>query len=303
MYAFQMGNALNRREFLTRSAAGLAGSAFLSRSRAQTGNKLDRVAVMTSYFGTRMPDTRDKGHPAVTKDLNILDFPEMIADHFHIHHVEVQQMYFPSTEPSYFKQFQDRLKKAKSRVSNMPLEFDEQGTPGIVSVCSADSAIRERAIGLTKEWIDHAAVLGSPSVMVNQGPLEAGKLEHAIEGLRAVSAYGKSKNVVVTIENRGNSTPEVLVEVIKASGIYANPDIGNFRDDETRKRGLRMLYPLSHGNTHVKLMPDRFDFAQTVAISKEMGYKGIYSIEANRSVAPDPFQAVQIVLDDLLKVI
>src|SRR6266700_7479752 len=159
---------MQRREFLIGSVAVICG--------AQTRNILDRVAVMTSYFGTRMPDTRDKGAPAVPKDLKLLDFPEAIADRFHIHNVEVQQMYFPSTEPSYFKEFRDRLKKAKSRVSNMPLEFDEQGTPGIISVCSPDAKIREHAIGLTKQWIDHAAVLGSPSVMVNQGPLADGKL-------------------------------------------------------------------------------------------------------------------------------
>jgi hypothetical protein len=40
-----------------------------------------------------------------------------------------------------------------------------------------------------------------------------------------------------------------------------------------------------------------------VAVSKEMGYKGLYSIEAGRNVAPDPFEAVRIVLDELLKVI
>ena len=93
MYAFQMGSTLKRREFLIQSVA------WMGLGRAQTGTKLDRVSVMTSYFGTRMPDTRDKGAPAVKKDLDILDFPEMIADHFRIHHVEVQQMYFPSTEP------------------------------------------------------------------------------------------------------------------------------------------------------------------------------------------------------------
>jgi sugar phosphate isomerase/epimerase len=295
-----MGTNVRRREFLIQSVAAIG----LARGgMAQAGNKLERVSVMTSYFGTRMPDTRDKGAPAVPKDLQLLDFPEMMADRFHIHNVEVQQMYFPSTEPSYFKEFRNRLKKAKSRVSNMPLEFDEQGTPGIVSVCSADAKIRERAIGLTEQWIDRAALLGSPRVMVNQGPLEAGKLAPAIEGLRAVAAYGKSKNVAVLIENRGTSTPEVLVETIKASGIYANPDIGNFPDEETRARGLRLLYPLSHGNTHVKLAPERFDFAKAVAVSKEMGYKGLYSIEAGRNVAPDPFEAVRIVLDELLKVI
>jgi sugar phosphate isomerase/epimerase len=256
---------------------------------------------MTSYFGTRMPDTRDKGAPAVPKDLHLMDFPEMMADHFHIHNVELQQVYFPSTEPGYFKEFKDRLKKVKSRVSNMPLEFDDQGTPGIVSVCSADPKIQAHAIDLTKQWIDHAALLGSPSVMVNQGPLEAGKTGPAIEGLKSVAQYGKSKGVVVTVENRGPTAAEVLVDVIKASGIYANPDIGNFADEPTRARGLRLLYPLSHGNTHVKLAPDRFDFAKAVAISKEMGFKGIYSIEASRTVAPDPFQAVQIVLDELMK--
>jgi hypothetical protein len=146
-------------------------------------------------------------------------------------------------------------------------------------------------------------VLGSPSVMVNQGPLADGTLASAIEGLKTVAAYGKSKNVFVTIENRGPINPDILVELIRKSGAYANPDIGNFADEETRARGLRLLYPLSHGNTHVKLAPERFDFAKAVGISREMGYKGLYSIEAGRNLAPDPFQAVQIVLDALLKVI
>jgi len=289
---------MRRRDFLLTSTA-LAH--VVNRGRAQTPNKLDRVAVMTSYFGTRMPDTRDKGHPKVPKDLNLLDFPDMIADHFQIHNVEVQQMYFPSTEPAYFKEFLGRLKKARSRVSNMPLEFDAEGTPGIISVCSADPEIRRSTIELTKQWIDHAATLGSPSVMVNQGDIEPDGIRTAVEGLKIVSAYGKRKNVAITMENRGKTTPETLVKVIQASGTFANPDIGNFPDEETRARGLRLLYPLSHGNTHVKLNPGRMDFGKAIAISKEMDYKGLYSIEANRIVAPDPFQAVQIVLDELLK--
>jgi len=291
---------MQRRQFLLGSAAAIT---FANRAWPQAPNKLDRVSVMTSYFGTRMPDTRDKGAPAVKKDLQLLDFPEMMADHFHIHNVELQQMYFPSAEPAYFRELLSRLKKTKSRIVDMPLEFDAEGTPGLVSVCSPDPKIREQAIALTKTWIDHAAVLGSPSVMVNQGTLEPEAVPFAIEGLKIVSAYGKSKNVAVIMENRGRTTPEVLVQLIKGSGTYANPDIGNFPDEETRARGLRMLYPLSHGITHVKLAPERFDFDKAVQISKEMGYKGLYSIEAGRNVAPDPFQAVQIVLDELLKII
>src|SRR4051794_4732695 len=107
---------MNRRDFITQTSAAL----LLSRTgAAQTSPKLSRVAVMTSYFGTRMPDTRDKGTPAVVKDLNLLDFPEMIADRVHLHNLELQQMYFPTTEASYFKEFKARLAKTKSRVTNM----------------------------------------------------------------------------------------------------------------------------------------------------------------------------------------
>jgi hypothetical protein len=293
---------MNRRQFLFNSAAA---AVYMGRGRAQAADTLEHVAVMTSYFGTRMPDIRDHGAPKVKKDLDLRDFPDMIADHFHIHNVEVQQMYFPEDGLSaYLTDFRSRLRKAKSRVTNMPLEFDDQGTPGIISICSPDPKIQQHTIEMTRQWVDHAAFLGSPSIMINQGSkLESGKLGPAMEGLKTIVAYGRSKNIAILVENRGTTAPEVLAELIKATGSYSNPDIGNFTDEDARERGLRLLYPLSHGNTHVKIMPERYDFAKILAISKEMGFKGHYSIEAGRQLAPDPFQAVQIILDQLVKVI
>jgi len=298
---------MNRRQFLFNSAAAVytAGRVSIPQARAQSADKLQHVAVMTSYFGTRMPDIRDHGAPKVKKDLDLRDFPDMIADHFHIHNVEVQQMYFPADGLSaYLTDFRNRLRKAKSRVTNMPLEFDDQGTPGIISICSPDAKIQQHAIEMTKQWVDHAAFLGSPSIMINQGShLESGKLGPAMEGLKTIVAYGRSKNIAILVENRGTTAPEVLAELIKATGSYSNPDIGNFTDEDARERGLRLLYPLSHGNTHVKIMAERYDFAKILAISKEMGFKGRYSIEAGRQLAPDPFQAVQIILDQLVELI
>jgi hypothetical protein len=293
---------MNRRQFLSNTAAAAYAS---GRGRAQSADKLQHIAVMTSYFGTRMPDIRDHGAPKVKKDLDLRDFPDMIADHFRIHNVEIQQMYFPADGlTAYLKDFRVRLRKAKSRVTNMPLEFDDQGTPGIISICSPDPKIQQQTIEKTKQWIDHAAFLGSPSVMINQGSkLETGSLGPAIEGVKTVVAYGKSKGIAILVENRGQTKPEVLVDFIKAAGAYSNPDIGNFPDEETRERGLRLLYPLSHGNTHVKIMQERYDFAKVMEIPKEMGFKGYYSIEAGRNLAPDPFQSVQIILDALVRVI
>ena len=94
---------------------------------------------------------------------------------------------------------------------------------------------------------------------------------------------------------------DVVVEVIKAAGIYANPDIGNFPDDEARAAGLRAMYPLSSGSSHAHYAPERYSEAKAIQISKEVGYKGLYSIEAGRNNGPDPYAAVQSIVDELLK--
>ena len=143
---------------------------------------------------------------------------------------------------------------------------------------------------MTKKWIDIAAVLGSPSIMPNQGvPFLAEDLTPAIEGIKALVDYAKSKNVVVILEPRGQHL-EQLVELIKGSGAYANPQIGT-------EAGLRLLYPLARTVQHVTLSP-RFDIANTVKISKEVGFKGWYSIETG---GPDPWASTQKVVDALLQ--
>src|SRR4029453_17111457 len=93
----------------------------------------------------------------------------------------------------------------------------------------------------------------------------------AIAALKAMGDYGKSKNIMVAMENRGGgggrrgaaapgtpptgaappppapATPAgppgppawmLLVEIIKASETYANCDLGNFPDQETQHAGM-----------------------------------------------------------------
>jgi hypothetical protein len=186
--------------------------------------------------------------------------------------------------------------------------------------------LRVETIDLTKKWIDHAADLGCPRVMVNQGTLAEDVRQTAINTLKTINEYGKTKKVFVTMENRGGgggrgragtpvppptatpATPppqqapwQVVVEVIKAAGIWANPDVGNFPDEEQRHAGLRAMYPLSSGSSHCHYNPERYDEAAAIKISKEVGYKGLYSIEASANNGPDPYAAVQTILDELLK--
>ena len=185
--------------------------------------------------------TWGRSQPVEPKRLDVMDIPELLADRFGIHNFELQQIYFLSMEPSYFTRFNERLKKAKSKISNMPLELDDQGYAGIVGPSSPGPALRAKALDLTKQWMDRAAMIGCPSVMLNQG---SGPLTEnhgpTIETLKSMTAYGKTKNVAVTIQNRGRAMPEQVANLIKAAGIYANPDLGNFPDEETRARGMRL---------------------------------------------------------------
>ena len=118
----------------------------------------------------------------------------------------------------------------------------------------------------------------------------------AIEALKTLSAYGKSKKVAVIMENRGRTAPEKLVEVMKASGTYANPDIGNFPDEETRERGLRLMYPLAVTVSHVKLNPARFDPTLPVNVTKLAIVEQLVELVGQGAAGAEP-SGVQVALE------
>ncbi len=301
---------MRRREFFIGTAIA-GGGAAKAWGQSPDRAKLDRIAIMTLCFSSVLKSAAHPDDPKRT--LDILDAAQMIADRYGVHHVEVQHSHFPSTESSYLKEFRARMAKAKSQMNQICLEF------GPLNISSPDPVLRVETIDLTKKWIDHAVELGCPRVMVNQGSLAPEVRQTAIATLKTIGDYGRSHKVAVTMENRGRggggrsgagpgvaTVPvsvswEVVVDVIKAAGIYANPDIGNFPDEETRAAGLRVMYPLSSGSSHCHYDPERYSEANAIKISKEVGYRGLYSIEAAANNGPDPYTAVQTILDELLK--
>ena len=72
--------------------------------------------------------------------------------------------------------------------------------------------------------------------------------------------------------------------------MWANPDVGNFPDNEARAAGLRALYPLSSGSSHCHYNPAKYSEADALKIAREVGYKGLFSIEAEAANnGPDPY--------------
>jgi len=297
---------VNRREFLISSAAAVSAATAWGQPTDQA--KLDRIAVMSYSFDSIVKFGVHADDPGRTID--ILDFPAMIAQRYGVHHVEIQHAHFRSTEPDYLEEFRNRLKEAKSQMTQLVLEFDE------LNISSPDPVLRVETIDLTKRWIDHAVSLGCPRVMVNQGTLAPEVRQTAIDTLKKINAYAKSRNVRVTIENRDDPPGEGgraaagaapadwhdEYELIKAAGIWANPDPGGFPDDQARMAGLRALYPLSSGSSHLQYNPKRWDETKVIQILKEVGYKGLFSIEAiPEANGRDPYKAVQSILDRYLR--
>ena len=288
---------MKRRDFLIGSATATALASGRAWGQAPNQAKLDRIGVMSLCFDSVLKTPASPADPK--KTVEVIDFADMVAQRYGIHRVEFQQTDFFSTEPGYFQEFLGRIKKAKSRVNQLNVEFAN------LNISTADPLLRLETIDLTKRWIDHAVELECPRVMVNQGTLLASVHQSAIDTLKTMSAYAKTKNVSITMEPRwradARNVPwETLVEVVKASGTCINPDPGNFPDSASRAAALAVMYGLTAGSSHVKHLPDKFSTPEAIKISKEAGYTGVYTIEERGFNSPDPYVGVQTVVDVLV---
>ena len=111
--------------------------------------KLQRVCVSSWSFHTAFE--RDKDNPGKVL-MDILDFPEMIADRYHVHNIEVVLPHFVNPDPRRVAEFKARLDKAHSRVVNMPLDFGVLWNKPAIS--STDAAEREaRRLSVTRSYL------------------------------------------------------------------------------------------------------------------------------------------------------
>jgi hypothetical protein len=193
---------MKRREFLM-SAAAAAGVASFRTGWAQGASQanqvkqstLDRIAIMTLNFQRilKVADVPDSPE----RTLELFDIGEMLADRYGVHKVEFQHYHLASTEPSYLKELRGRLAKSKSRATQINLEF------GNLNISAPQQRDRLMAIDLTKQWVDHAVLLGAARVMINQGQPTHENKSYGIPTLKTMADYGKSKDIIVSVETRG----------------------------------------------------------------------------------------------------
>jgi sugar phosphate isomerase/epimerase len=229
--------------------------------------------------------------------MDVRDFPEMIADKYHVHNLEVVLPHVLAADPPPVRDLKARLEKARSRVVNMPLDFGVLWNKAAIS--STDGTERNLAIAMYKKGIDTAHELGSPSVRCDPGIVNLEDPSLTIDSYKQLAAYAAGKGIKVVVENHGeiSKNPDVLVKILKAAGVGALPDFGNFPDEETRERGLRAMFPIAGDVAHAKLREGQ-DFARCMRIARESGFTGVFSIEA--AGRGDAYAEVQTIVDALV---
>jgi len=300
---------MERRDFL----AGLAGIAAatakpaMARVRAQSPAAdrrpaaLARISMMTLNFTSLLKTPWQP--PSPDRTLDLFDLPEMYADVYGVHNIELQHYHMASTDPAYFQELRGRIDRAKSRVTQLVVEF------GALNISAPDHNFltRLQAVDLTRVWIDRCAVLGSPRIMVNQGQPTQENRNYAVETLKAMVDYGATKGVKVTMETRGSgggrgnapagqaapasgappaSPPAepawiLLNDIARAAGGYINIDMGGVgaANQEELHTALRALLPANSGSMHTR-QSTAWDLATALRFIEASGYNGIYSIEA-----------------------
>lgn len=258
----------------------------------------ERISIASYPFRKFIAGAEHKsGNPTI----ELKDFAAHVVDRFNVHRIEPWSHHFPSTEPKYLAEFRTAVEKAHAGVANIAVDGDN-------SPYATDPSEREKAIAFSKQWIDVAAAIASPSVRTNipQAKDSMPDAARLTESLRHVAEYASARNVVVHLENDDpvSEDPFFLVEVIeKINSLWlrALPDFGNTlnaHDEDYAYRAIDALFAHAYGICHVKDgevnaqgKASHVDLTRTFAILRRNRYRGYCSIEYD---APgDPYTATE----------
>jgi sugar phosphate isomerase/epimerase len=303
-----------RRDFLSGMALALGGvgacfSPTLPAAARASGPSIQfpseprqRICIASYPFRDFIAGDRHKsGNPTI----ELKDFAAHVVEKFHINKIEPWTGHFPSTDPSYLKDFRKAVENAGAALVNMTVSSKH-------SAYAPDRDEREKAIADCKKWVDVAVALGSPSIRTNVASVKDVKpsVERLAESLQRIAEYASANNIVVHLENDDpvSEDPFFLVRAIKQVNsvwIRALPDFGNTLDGHDENYAYPAVdamfayaYAICHvkdsiGTAQGKVVP--VDLARTFGALRHHSYKGYCSIEYD---APgDPYRATASLID------
>jgi len=247
----------------------------------------ERIAIASYPFREFVAGREDKAGAGGKMELK--EFAGHVSAKFNIKKIEPWSPHFRSLEKPYLEEVRRAVARAGGAVVNIAVDGEH-------SPYAMDSAERDRAVADSKQWIDAAVTIGSPSVRTHIPVAKDSKpdVERTAESLKRVAEYGAAKNVVVHLENDDpiSEDPFFIVQVIEkvnSPWLHALPDFGNSvvaHDDEYAYKGVDEMFAHAYGISHVKeIDADEkgkiayVDLPRTFGIAKKNGYKGYFSME------------------------
>ena len=226
--------------------------------------------------------------------MELKEFAAHVSGKFNIKKIEPWSPHFRSLDKAYLEELRTAVAKAGGAIVNMAVDGEH-------SPYAMDSAERDLAVAGSKQWIDVAVTIGSPSVRTHIPAANDSKpdVERTAESLKGVAEYGASKNVVVHLENDDavSEDPFFIVKVIEkvnSPWLHALPDFGNSvaaHEDDYAYKGVDGMFAHAYGISHVKEIEAgeqgkiaHVDLAKTFGIAKQHGYKGFFSMEWDLSL-------------------
>ena len=268
----------------------------------------ERIAIASYPFRDFIAGRKDKAGGGEKMELK--EFAAHVSAKFNIKKIEPWSEHFRSLEKAYLEELRAAVAQAGGAIVNMAVDGEH-------SPYAADRAERRRAIAFSREWIDAAVVIGSPSVRTNIPAAKDSKpdVERTAESLQRVAEYGASKNVVVHLENDNavSEDPFFLVKVIEtvnSKWLHALPDFANTLaayEEAYAYRGIEAMFGHAYNISHVKETEvgdgkDKIahvDLPRTFGIAKQHGYKGYFSMEWDSP--GDPYAGTAGLIEKTLK--
>ncbi len=309
---------LTRRGFLRSLAAvPFAGPIVTASSGSQEhephlqfpANARDRLAVTSYPFRSFIESPTNHGRKAGLPPMDLKDFAAFVVEKFDIHNINPLSDHFGSTDRAYLDSFVQSVASAHSHVVDL-------GLPG-GHFYSPDESARKAAIKFGCDWIDRAAVIGSPSVRQHLAGAkgELPSIDLAAASLGQLAEYGSKRNIVVNLENDSPvaEDPFFLISVIeRVNNPYLRglPDFGNSllaHDGEYNRRAVSGMLRHAFNMCHVKDIVETdagqryaVDLKQMFELAKTSGYRGYFSMEFETKLG-DPITGTRKLANQTLR--
>ena len=309
-----MNHHITRRSFLSHTALAAAGASVIARTpfgRAaepfMRPGKPKLIMSLAAYsfrdFFKEGKGTNAKANPA--KRIDILQFVDYCAEQDCA--AEVTSYYFPA------KVSDDYLLNVKRHAFLRGVALS--GTAVGNTFTHPPGPKRDSEIALVKEWVDHAAVMGTPHIRVFAGEPQKTSKDEAkklcIAALEECCDYAGKKGIMLGVENHGgiigNATDLLeIMRAVKSPWCGVNLDSGNFRTDDPYQDFAACAPYAVNVQWKADVTPrggqkQPADLKRIVKILRDSNYQGYVALEYEAT--EDPWTAVPRLMKEMREAI